>query len=209
MSPSGVRGDILLAAERLILDKGIHAATTRAIANAAGCSEGSIYRHFPAKNALVLEVVKTCFPEFTEVLEDLPSRAGRGSVQDNLKQVAGAALDFYRAILPITSGVLSDPALLQEHRLSLRANAPGPARALAEVGAYVSREQRLGRVSSEVSSNDAAGMLLGALFSQAILEELTGQGAGGDRGDEDLLEGILSILWRALRPVDDMVSSSG
>jgi len=64
VSPSGVRGDILLAAEQLILGGGVQAATTRAIAKAAGCAEGSIYRHFPGKNALVLEVVNSCFRDF-------------------------------------------------------------------------------------------------------------------------------------------------
>ncbi|HEX2178143.1 MAG TPA: TetR/AcrR family transcriptional regulator [Actinomycetota bacterium] len=209
MTTSGIRGDILLAAERLILDNGIQAATTRAIARAAGCSEGSIYRHFPAKNALVLEVVRSCFPEFLSVLEELPNRAGSGSVRQNLKQVASAALRYYRAILPITSGVLSDPALLHEHRRSLQASAPGLARAIAEVGAYLAREQHLGRVSSEISPGDAARMLLGTLLSQAFLEELSGHRPGGDPADDDLVDGFVSTLWRALRPVDDMVSSSG
>lgn len=209
MTTSGVRGDILLAAERLILDNGIQAATTRAIARAAGCSEGSIYRYFPAKNALILEVLRSCFPGFLSVLQDLPNQAGSGSVRQNLKQVASAALCYYRAILPITSGVLSDPALLHEHRLTSQASTPGPARALAQVDAYLAREQHLGRVSSGISSGDAARMLLGTLFSQAFIDELSGHRASGDGADDDLLDGVLSTLWRALRPIDDMVSSSG
>lgn len=54
----GVRADILSAAEQLILDNGLNAATTRAIAATAGCAEGSIYRQFPDKDALVIEVVR-------------------------------------------------------------------------------------------------------------------------------------------------------
>jgi AcrR family transcriptional regulator len=209
MSGSGVRGDILLAAEQLILENGIQAATTRAIAKAAGCAEGSIYRHFPGKNALVLEVVKTCFPEFIDVLEGLPARAGHGSVLANLQEVAGKALLFYRAILPIAAGVLSDPALLEEHRLTFTAANAGPARAVAAVTAYLEQEQRLGRVSSDVSSEDGARMLLGTLFAQAFLEELTGEVRSGNRANQDMVDGVLSTLWRALRPVDDMVASSG
>ncbi len=209
MSRPGVRGDILLAAEQLILENGIQAATTRAIARAAGCAEGSIYRHFPGKNALVLEVVKTCFPDFIDVLEGLPSRAGQGSVTANLREVAGKALCFYRAILPIAAGVLSDPGLLEEHRLTFKAANAGPARALAAVTAYLGQEQRLGRVSSDVSSEDGARMLLGTLFAQAFLEELTGEGPSGNRANQDMVDGVLSTFWRALRPVDDMVASSG
>jgi len=88
MRQAGVRGDILLAAEQLILGSGIQAATTRAIAKAAGCSEGSIYRHFLGKNALVVEVVGSCFSEFAEALYDLAGQAGRGSVLHNLRHVA-------------------------------------------------------------------------------------------------------------------------
>jgi hypothetical protein len=105
--------------------------------------------------------------------------------------------------------VLSDPGLLEEHRLSFEANDPGPARALAEVTGYLEQEQRLGRVCSEISSGDAARMLLGTLFAQAFLDELHGRAASGDRADQDMVDGLLSTLWRALRPVDDMVASSG
>lgn len=204
MRQAGVRADILLAAEQLILGRGIQAATTRAIAKAAGCAEGSIYRHFPGKNALVVEVVGSCFSEFAGALDDLTRRAGQGSVLHNLKEVSIRALGFYRAVLPVASGVLSDPALLEEHRTSSKPGDAGPAKALADLSAYLGMEQSLGRVAAGVAADDCARMLLGTLFAQAFMEELTGE----RRDDGDLVEGVLATLWQALRPVGEMLASS-
>lgn len=209
MRQGAVRRDILLAAEQLILGNGIQAATTRAIAKAAGCAEGSIYRHFPGKNALVVEVVNACFPDFVHARDELPGRAGHGSVQRNLREVAGRALGFYRAILPVTFGLLSDPGLLEEHRLSFKAGNAGPARALADVEAYLRQEQALGRISTDVPPEDCARMLLGALFAQAFLEALTGEDGPGRRADQELVDGVLGTLWRTLRPAEEMLASTG
>jgi AcrR family transcriptional regulator len=209
MSPSAVRGDILLAAEQLILGSGIRAATTRAIAKAAGCSEGSIYRHFPGKNALVVEVVNACQPDFVRVLDELLGKAGHGSVQRNLREVSGKALGFYRAILPVTSGLLSDPGLLEEHRMSFNAAKTGPVRAVADVEAYLEKEQALGRISADVSAGDCARMLLGTLFAQALLERLTGELGPRRQPDDQLVDGVLGTLWIALRPQDGLLASTG
>lgn len=208
MTSRGVRDDILIAAEELILGNGVQAATTRAIARAAGCSEGSIYRHFPGKNALVVEVINASFPDFAEALTDLQKRVGKGSVQANLRTVAVQALGFYRAILPIASGILSDAGLLKEHRTSLKTAGAGPVRAPAEVAAYLRREQTLGRISAGASPDDCARMLLGTLFSQAFLEELSGHPRGEPDADVDLVAGVMATLWRALRPADEMLATA-
>ncbi len=59
-SPSellGARRQILNATALLLRHKGYEATTTRAIASAVGIKAGSIYHHFPSKDAIVGEVV--------------------------------------------------------------------------------------------------------------------------------------------------------
>ena len=54
---------VLDAAGRLFADQGIDATSMDAIAAAAGVSKATIYRHWPDKGALCLEVVASMHPE--------------------------------------------------------------------------------------------------------------------------------------------------
>lgn len=195
-----VRGDILSAAEQLILEEGLGAATTRAIAKAAGCAEGSIYRHFPDKDALVVEVAKTCFPEFIEMLCTLEEQVGKATVHHTLTKLAEVTLTFYRGILPITAGVISDQELLNKNRESFRETGHGPAKAVEAVSNYLAAEQKLGRVNSHVRPEYAARTILGTFFSQAFFEELTGEQARQEDADNSFAGSVIEFLWRALAP---------
>jgi AcrR family transcriptional regulator len=55
--PVGARRQILDAAARLLKHRGYETTTTRAIATAVGIKGGSIYHHFPSKDAIVGAVV--------------------------------------------------------------------------------------------------------------------------------------------------------
>src|SRR5439155_15197916 len=74
-----LRGHILAAAEHIIRERGLRAATTRAIATEAGCAEGTIYRYFPDKAALVVECVRSRFADFLELLATLLDLTGKVS----------------------------------------------------------------------------------------------------------------------------------
>lgn len=50
------RERILKAALRLFAKRGFEATTTRDLAEAAGVAEGSLFRHFPTKKAILIEV---------------------------------------------------------------------------------------------------------------------------------------------------------
>ncbi|WP_413159950.1 TetR/AcrR family transcriptional regulator [Capilliphycus salinus ALCB114379] len=59
---------ILKAAQRLFARKGYDGTTTRDLAQAAGVAEGTIFRHFPNKKAILIEVATE---GWIEILTDL------------------------------------------------------------------------------------------------------------------------------------------
>jgi AcrR family transcriptional regulator len=172
--PADTRQLIIDAAERIIVDRGLTAATTRAIAETARCAEGSIYRYFPHKNALLVEVIKRRYPQFTNLLASLPDRVGKGSIQRTLEELVAASLEFYRVIMPMVAGTLTEQKLLEAHRQHFHQTGSGPAHTMNAVADYLRQEQRLGRISPRVSTNHAARLLLGASFGQAFMEQLLG-----------------------------------
>lgn len=197
--PPGIRMHILAAAEEIIHDRGLRAATTRAIAERAGCAEGSIYRYFVDKHALFMEIIRTRFPEFLELISTLPDRAGTGTVRRNLEEVARMALGFYRVIVPMVIGAMAERELLEEQRRHFHETKGGPMKALRSLSTYLRKEQRLGRISEKASPEHVTRTLLGACFSQAALEELVGDEASLGTDDHYARE-IVRNLMEGLNP---------
>lgn len=196
---TGTRNHILAAAEQLIRDRGLTGATTRAIAERAGCAEGSIYRYFTDKHALFHELVQTRFPEFIALTETLPARAGTGSVRKNLEEIALAAVKFYRAILPMVVGAMGDHELLVEQRRHFEEHQGGPMKAIRLLSAYLGGERRLGRISARCSPDHGARLLLGTCFAQASLEELVGE-AALPGNDQQFARAVVRNLMEGLEP---------
>jgi AcrR family transcriptional regulator len=84
------RTAILLAAARLFAQKGVEATTVREIARDVGVLSGSLYHHFPSKDAIAFEVVHNYLSDllsaYREVLahEQRPRRAFRALVAASL-----------------------------------------------------------------------------------------------------------------------------
>jgi len=169
-----IRNRIVEAAEEVITELGPTGATTRTIAERAGCAEGSIYRYFPDKHALFLEVVKTRFPQFLDMLEGLPDRAGTGTVQGILEEVVINAMQFFRAVLPVVIATMSEHKLLHQQRRYWEETNTGPLHSIGLLTTYFRREQRLGRISSRVSAEHLTRLVLGPPFVQAFMLEHVG-----------------------------------
>lgn len=202
-TPQRERGDIrrqiVAAADEVIQRQGLRAATTRAIAECAGCAEGSIYRYFPDKHALLLEVMKERYPDFTALMEALPEMAGTATVRRNLEKVATAAIRFYHGIMPVVAGAMAEPKLLEEQRRYFEETKRGPMRTFGVLSTYLRREQKLGRVATTLSPDYAARTLLGACWSHAFMVEHLGA-AAATAPDETYAKEIVRCLMEGIEP---------
>jgi AcrR family transcriptional regulator len=202
--PKGDFRDAILGAARQIIDEqGLQAATTRNIAELAGCAEGTIYRHFEDKHELLIQLFAGSAPEFLSLVGELPGRAGSETVRSILMQLGLAALPFYRAVLPFVGGSIVDPELRMLQRQRFNVPDRGPVHALRQVERYIEAEREIGRLGRSGSAAGAAIAILGAAFSRAYLDVWLGPEVLGRCSDEEFVEGVVSALLEGLDPIEE------
>jgi AcrR family transcriptional regulator len=193
------RERILDAAAHVMSTRGLAATTTKEIARAAGFSEAALYKHFRDKEELFLCVLSTRLPPLIALLEELPGRAGQGSVAANLEEVARAAVAFYDRSVPMAASLFADPELLARHRERLEESGAGPQRPFEVLTAYLRAEQRLGRLSRTAKPTAAAALLLGSCFQRAFFRSFLGESAAGAADAVFAREAVRTLL-RSLSP---------
>lgn len=159
------RARLIEATRAVVRDVGYPRASTRAIAQAAGVAEGTIYRHFPHKTALFFAAVLEANAPVIDRIAALPGRAGEGTVEGNLVEATVHLASLRDEIMPLELAIAADPELSAQRSEAMAAagpSLPGPAEALA---AYLAAEQRLGRIREDVEPREAAALLLGLLFA--------------------------------------------
>jgi AcrR family transcriptional regulator len=190
------RTRLIEATLRVAHEVGYAHASTRAIAQAAGVAEGTIYRHFPDKASLFFAAVRESNGPVVAWVTTLPERAGEGTVEGNLTEAAVRLATLRDQIMPLELAIAADPELAaQRQRILAEAGTslPGPPDAVA---AYLAAEQRLGRVRPEIDPREAAILLLAALFGLAANLSI------GDAGiDRDRLASGVRLLVRGIQPV--------
>jgi AcrR family transcriptional regulator len=189
------RTRLIEATLRVAHEVGYAHASTRAIAQAAGVAEGTIYRHFPDKASLFFAAVRESNGPVVAWVTTLPERAGEGTVEGNLTEAAVRLATLRDQIMPLELAIAADPELAaQRQRILAEAGTslPGPPDAVA---AYLAAEQRLGRVRPEIDPREAAILLLAALFGLAANLSI------GDTGiDRDRLASAVRLLVRGIQP---------
>ena len=81
---------ILEATEQMLQTRGLARLTNKEIAEAAGCAEGTLYKHFETKQALILAALEENVPEFLSVVGQ--EGLGEGSIEENVQDIARAAM---------------------------------------------------------------------------------------------------------------------
>jgi AcrR family transcriptional regulator len=197
----GTRDKIVEAAERVVRERGLARPTTKEIARAAGYSEGTLYKHFESKEDLFLAVLAERLPSFVVLVEELPSRVGRGTVRETLEEVATNALTYYGEIVPMAASIFSEPALLARHREGLRMRGAGPQMINETLTSYLEAEKRIGRVREDADPEAAAAMILGACYQRAFFRSYLGEDVPAE-GEVDFVDGIVQTLMPSLSPTE-------
>jgi AcrR family transcriptional regulator len=165
------RNEILRAAEKLILSRGLSRTTTRQIAEEAGCSEGALYVHFKGRLELLLAMLEDSLPEMLKPLEVLQKRVGRGSPQANLEAALRGIFKFHLRVTPALAGLFADPELHAAFRASLARQNKGPHLSMRALEGYLAAERSLGRIDRRVEPNLVAYLLMASSFFRAFNEQ--------------------------------------
>jgi AcrR family transcriptional regulator len=193
-----LRRRIIEAADAVIREQGLGGATTREIAKAAGCAEGSIYVHFEDKIDLVIAVIVEREPYFEHLLE-LPGRAGEATVEANLAPWVEELVSLIRDNQPIFFALMGDRTVFQRFKARIRERQTGLVAVFKTASAYVSGEQELGRVDPSVDPDVVATILVGAARDHTFTRALADTGA---EPNEEFARELVRTVVHGLSPTN-------
>ena len=152
---------ITRTALRLFVDQGIDGTTIRDIAAAAGIAEGTLYRHYPGKDALAWDLFISNYTAFALELHRV--QAGRGSLRAKLDAMVRQFCTFFD-----DDPVLFSYLLLAQHGQlqKVTPEMPNPVEVVREVLAG-------GMDRGEIPAGDpdvAAAMVLGIVLQVAVFK---------------------------------------
>ena len=187
-SEPGTRDQIVTATRKLIEDRGIAHGTTKKIAQAAGCAEGTIFRYFARKEDLLLAAVLANFPTFKESLMSI----SEGTPSQRLHRLGLNVIPFFEQSTQAAVAVLSDAELTRRHREIVR--------------------ERHGGMRTDISPVHIASTLLGPCFFR-VFTRLSLTENAPELSDEDFVAGVVEALWEGVRlagskPMRDLSTTS-
>lgn len=155
-----VREQLFAAAERVLLDAGPSALTSRAVTERAGRAKGVLHRHFADFDAFLAEFVRDRAERIDTMARDLRALAGTATVLDNL---TGALLEVFSS--SVTTSIVGMIIVRDGLRARLRTTWPTGVPVLAEAGAmvagYLTAERDRGRVASTADVDALALTVIG------------------------------------------------
>jgi AcrR family transcriptional regulator len=160
-----IRDHLIATAAALIEQRGTVDLTVRDIAREAHLASGVLYNHFANKEELLVLALHTHVRSAMRTLAHNPV-PGQGTLEANLHSYITSGLQVLARILPVFTSVVTQPKIVEHFHLA--AQGPGLPDQLA---AYLSAEQRLGRLHPDASPDAAAAMIIGACH-QLVLPRL-------------------------------------
>lgn len=176
------RERILNAAEQVFAKQG-PGASTELVAKAAGVGVGTIFRHFPTKEALLLELLRTRMAHLAEEADAVaPDR--EDALFQFFEHFVAQASKKNAVVSTLASTGVDTKALMVNDGAALR----------AALGRLLARAQQAGLVRKDVGVTEVLGLLIG-------LANAADQGSW----DARMQRNTLRIVFDGLRP---MIASS-
>jgi AcrR family transcriptional regulator len=188
------RARILRAARELVADGGFREAQVAAVAAAAGLATGSVYRYFPSKAHLMVELLRSICAREAEVARAIA--AGDGPARERLADALWAFVERALRGDRLAYAIVAEPASheIEDARQEIK-------RELALIFGGLA-----GEAAAEGSVPDQDPEIAGACIVGAMLEGLMGplarERAAAD--DEAVAAGIVAFCLRALGPEEDI-----
>ena len=188
--PRGQRvATIMETARKVLRERGSEQFLTAEVAERCGISEGTIYKYFPTRRDLLIQVAEAWFEEF--LTEDPPS-SRQLPVRDRLLHVIWHNLSIIRREPALTRFVLmelrSDPKYRQMGIYELNR------RTAAQVMNVVEEGIRQGVIRSDIPLRLVRDMIFGGIEHQTWAY-LRGE---GDFSVEVSAEGITDVVYRGI-----------
>ncbi|WP_433478542.1 TetR/AcrR family transcriptional regulator [Spirillospora sp. CA-142024] len=155
-----VREQLFDAAERVLLQDGPSALTSRAVTAEAGCAKGVLHRHFADFDDFLAEFVLDRAHRMDAQAAVLRDAAGTGTVVGNLAGALTAVFESVAlAMLPLIT-------FRDELRARLRKTWPTGLPVITEavemIASYLAAERELGRVAADAEVDVLAPTVIGA-----------------------------------------------
>jgi AcrR family transcriptional regulator len=184
---------ILEAARLVFLERGF-SATAVDVANRAGISSASIFKHFPTKEALFFAAMEP-LPHETIWTPQLEGAIGHGDPAADLLHIAQSIAAYTSRLLP---RMMLSKSVKQKgeipHELPSPPNILGD---FAAISSYIAREMALGRIRRGDPTIPAMTLIHTSVgFSMS----LTLQNAADLMDTQHFLADFIALLWRSLEP---------
>lgn len=155
------REQILTAAARLYGEHGFRGTTTRAVAEAAGVNEVTLFRIFGSKESLIVEAMRTHGVALN--VGSLPDQP-----VDPERELTAWATQSRRVLLSIRAMIIQALSDAEQHPEMPKCVARGGEGAYAAIRAYFGRLQDAGFVAADADIASAGALLIGALFNDVM-----------------------------------------
>lgn len=193
-SEEQTRTRILHAAQKLFARQGYDGTTTRDLASAAGIAEGTIFRHFPNKKAILIEVATQ---GWVEILTDLLTELSEMGSYKAVAQVMHRRMLNLRENADILRVCFMEAQFHPELRDRIQAEVIGKMTEVAEAFFQTAMDKGIyRRMNPRVVAQVFLGMFTIAGFSQSTIME---EGAS-PKVMQDMAEGLADIFLNGVLP---------